>query len=153
MHRLRKVSAFILLLTFTLSITNLDLIAVGLISSNATSGGVPCPMHAIKCCCPEKCNVTLKPSPKPGCYDSHAAGNAAKNSRSSPAPASATCFLKAGCGDKHHPATPGSSLKPFLPWVLDECSLTLAFSLFVLSLYPSILPGYSLPLFHPPRTL
>ena len=151
MHRLWKVTALTLLLTFTLSLTTLDLIAVGLISSNPASGGAPCPMHAIKCCCPEKCKVALKPNPKPACHNSNADSNTANNTSPSPAPTTETCFLKAGCGDKHHLNTSASSLKFFLPWALNESSLTLEVSLFPLSLYPSILPGYSLPFFHPPR--
>jgi hypothetical protein len=142
MHPLRQFLTVVLLLAFVSGAADVSVFARMWTAPKQGTKPSSCPMHALKCCCPEVCNAPKKAAIKLGCHESKA------KSASLPAP---TCFLKAACGRQDAVAFAISTLKDFILEPVRQLDLPREILPFCVSLESHVLFGH-LPLpFHPPR--
>jgi hypothetical protein len=147
MHTIRSFAAAALILMFISSTYDLSVFDGSLMTARASPVLASCPMHAVKCCCPEACNAFLNSSNKKGRCHSKGATHPLSMS------AAQACFLKSGCGQRDAATHPGSLLEDFLPEGVERLDLLLN-----VSLLPSSTESFRLctspsALFHPPRSV
>ena len=147
MHTFRSFAVAALILIFISSTCDLNVFAGSLMTARVSPGPVFCPMHAVKCCCPEACNASLNSSnKKERCHSKEATHPLSMS-------AAQACFLKSGCGQKDAATHPGSLLEDFLPEGVERLDLLLNVSLLSSSADSFRLRTSPSALFHPPRSV
>lgn len=143
--RFRKFATLIVLLAFGASTTELGTTASTWLKPTVAGKTSACSLHSFKCQCPEVCKVQ-KPKAGASCHD------AAKKSVSKTEPSSsASCALKARCGQKDAVAQATSSLKDSWLQPFQHLQYAVEEPLSTSSLVGSPRRGFLPASFHPPR--
>ena|SRR5258706_5703768 len=144
--RLRELTSLIVLLVFGTSVTELGIMTGAWLKPAGASKGSICSLHS-NCLCPETCELQ-KPKVKASCHTS-----AASKSENAPKPSSASCLLKAGCGQKDAVTQASNSLKD--SWLQPFEDLHRAVDVFQMIGCSVEFPrlGFILLPFHPPKNV
>jgi len=145
----KKLAACSALISMSLSLADVGLLLSLCLPKSFSFEQASCPMRSEHCCCPEVCHTPEKRPAERHVHQARGSHPEQNTGRSS----SSVCVLKAGCAEGDSFLTSGLFQKESLLQHTQAVGTTTLKVSFVLSdrLF-HVLPGYSPPSFHPPRS-
>ena len=144
-----RVSAYVVLLSLCLGLTNRAGLARLFFSHPSKFQEEVCATHGTSCVCPKICAELKKQPSKEACHPSSVPEHRPDAGQASTA---SLCLLKAGCGERELLPSFGFLLEDFLPEEFVTSNGALPVSFLTSCFFSTVLPDPFFQFFHPPKT-